>query len=276
MAFRRARDPEGRMSLGDHLREFRNRLVKSALAVVLGGVVGWIVYDQHSWFEGVYALLTAPVDDYRQAHPDRADDIKLTLSGITTAFSLHLSVALFVGVILASPVWLYQIWAFIVPGLTRKERRVSLSFIGAAVPLFLGGILLAHFSLPLVIGVLLDFTPNGAANFQGAGDYINFVTRFSLGFGLAFLMPVFQVALNLIGVLSSQRMLKAWRPAVLIIFVFAAMMMPTPDPYSMFMLALPLTALYFAAIGASRLLERGKQRRRPDWADVPDDEASAL
>lgn len=276
MAFRRARDPEGRMSLGDHVREFRNRLVKSALAVLVGTVVGWVIYDKHSWFEGVYALLTSPVEQYRLEHPERADDIKLTLSGITTAFSLHFSVAIFVGLILASPVWLYQVWAFIVPGLTRKERRVSLSFIGAAVPLFLGGILLAHFSLPLVIGVLLDFTPNGAANFQAAGDYINFVTRFSLGFGLAFLLPVFQVALNTIGLLSSRRMLKAWRPAVLIIFVFSAMMMPTPDPYSMFMLALPLTALYFGAIGVSRLLERGKQRKRPEWTDVPDDQASTL
>ena len=264
------------MSLGDHVREFRNRLLKCVLAIVVGAVIGWIIYGEHSWFQGVYKLLTAPVEEYRRENPARADDIKLTLSGITTAFSLHLSVALFVGLILASPIWLYQAWAFIVPGLTKKERRISLSFIGAAVPLFLAGILLAHFSLPLVIGVLLDFTPNGAANFQAASDYINFVTRFSLGFGLAFLLPVFQVALNVIGLLPSQRMLKAWRVAVLVICVLSAMMMPTPDPYSMFMLALPLIALYFGVIGVSKLIERGKRKNRPDWADVPDDEASTL
>ncbi|GGL23991.1 twin-arginine translocase subunit TatC [Phycicoccus endophyticus] len=271
MARRRTpRDPEGRMTLGEHFREFRNRLVKSALAVVVGGVVGWIVYDP------LYDVLTTPINDYIAAHPDRAEDIKLTLSGITTAFSLHFTVAIFVGLILASPVWLYQVWAFIVPGLTRKEKRTAMAFIGAAVPLFLGGIALAHFSLPLVIGVLLDFTPAGAANFQAASDYINFVTRFSLGFGLAFLLPVFLVALNVVGLLPSRAMIKAWRVAVVAIAVFSAMMMPTPDPYSMFLLMGPLVALYFAAIGVSRLLERRKKQQRPDWLDVDDTEASEL
>lgn len=264
------------MTLGEHLREFRNRLFKAVLAIAVGAALGWYLYSPHSWFEGVYQLLNGPIDAYKLAHPDRANDIKLTLSGVTTAFSLQLTVAMFVGVILASPVWLYQIWAFIVPGLTRKEKRITMAFIGAAVPLFVGGILLAHFSLPLVIGVLLDFTPAGTANFQAASDYISFVTRFSLGFGVAFLLPVFLVALNVIGLISSRTMLRVWRPAVVVIFVFSAMMMPTPDPYSMFLLALPLTALFFAAVGVSKLLERRKADQRPDWLEVSDTEASEL
>ncbi|MBD3783624.1 MAG: twin-arginine translocase subunit TatC [Micrococcales bacterium] len=258
------------MTLAEHFREFRNRLVKSALAVAAGGVVGWVVYD---W---LYAFLSQPISDYKAAHPDRADTIELTLGGITTAFSLHLSVAIFAGVILSSPVWLYQIWAFVVPGLTRKEKRVSLAFIGAAVPLFVGGIALAHFSLPLVIGVLLDFTPAGAANFQAVSDYISFVTRFSLGFGIAFLLPVFLVFLNFVGILPSSAMVKAWRVSVVGIAVFSAMMMPTPDPYSMFLLMGPLVALYFAAIGVSKLIERRRRKERPEWLDVDDTEASAL
>ena len=258
------------MTLAEHFREFRNRLLKAALAVVVGGVLGWVLYDQ------LYAILTQPINNYILEHPDRAEDIKLTLSGITSAFSLHFSVAIFVGIILASPVWLYQIWAFIVPGLTRKEKRVAMAFVGAAVPLFVGGIALAHFSLPLVIGVLLDFTPAGAANFQQASDYISFVTRFSLGFGLAFLLPVFLVALNFIGILPSSAMVKSWRVAVVVIAVFSAMMMPTPDPYSMFLLMGPLVVLYFAAIGVSKLLERRKEKQRPDWLEVSDTEASEL
>jgi sec-independent protein translocase protein TatC len=273
---RRPRDPEGRMTLAEHFREFRNRLFVAVLAVAVGTVVGWMVYGPHSWFTGVYNVLTAPVEEYKAAHPERAGSIELTFTGITAPFSLHFSVAIFTGLILSSPVWLYQIWAFIVPGLTRKEKRVSLAFIGAAVPLFLLGLWIAHISLPLVIGVLLDFTPTDAANLQTATDYISFVTRFSLGFGAAFLMPVFLVALNFIGILPSSAMVRAWRPAVVGIAVFSAMMMPTPDPYSMFILMGPLVGLYFAAIGVAKLLERRKRAQRPDWLDVDDTEASPL
>ncbi len=264
------------MTLAEHLREFRNRLFKAVLAVAAGTVLGWVLYDPQSWFEGVYALLTSPVEGYKLAHPERAADIELIFTGITSAFSLHFSVAIFTGLIVSSPVWLYQAWAFIVPGLTRKEKRVSLAFIGAAVPLFLLGIVLAHYSLPLVIGVLLDFTPTGAANFQTASDYISFVTRFSLGFGAAFLLPVFLVALNFIGLLPSSAMVRAWRPAVVGIAIFSAMMMPTPDPYSMFLLMGPLVLLYFGAIGVAKLLERRKRAARPDWLEIDDTEASPL
>ncbi|CCH77711.1 Sec-independent protein translocase protein TatC [Nostocoides japonicum T1-X7] len=258
------------MSLAEHFRELKRRVLIACLAIALGAVVGWVLYDD------VYRLLTQPLTDYIAAHPERAGDIKLTLAGLTTGFSLHLSIGLFVGVIISSPVWLYEIWAFIVPGLTRKERRISLAFIGASVPLFLAGILLAHRSLPLVIGVLLDFTPNGAANFQELSTYFSFVTRFSLGFGFAFLLPIFLVALNMIGILPVRAMIRSWRVATFLIFCFAAMMMPTPDPYSMMLLAVPLVVLFWAAIGVSALIQRRKTRERPAWLDTPDDEATAL
>ncbi len=258
------------MTLAEHLRELRNRLVKAAIAVVAGTVAGWFLYDR------VYLLLREPLDHYIRVHPDRAGDVKLILNGITTAFSLQLNVAIFIGLIISSPAWLYQAWAFIVPGLTTKERRISVAFIAASVPLFVVGIVLAHWSLPLVVGVLLNFTPTGAANFQNLSDYISFVTRFSLGFGFAFLLPVFLVALNMIGILPSRTMLRVWRPAVFGIFVFAAMMMPTPDPYSMLLLAVPLTILYFAAVLVARLLDRRKSTKRLDWLDVDDEHASSL
>lgn len=258
------------MSLGEHFKELKKRLIIAALAVVAGGVAGWFVYDP------LLVILREPVNDYKRAHPDRAGEIQQTLTGLASGFSLHLSLALFAGIVLASPIWLYQVWAFVLPGLTPKEKRISRAFIAAGVPLFLAGIALAHFSLQIVIPVLLDFTPKGAANFQTLTDYISFVTRFSLGFGVAFLLPVFLVAFNMLGLLPSRVMLKSWRVIVFLIFVFAAMMMPSPDPYSMMLLALPLVALFFGAIGISRLLERGKRKSRADWLETADDEASAL
>jgi sec-independent protein translocase protein TatC len=258
------------MSLADHFREFRNRLVKSALAVLLGSVVGWVVYDR------LVADIRNPITKYIAEHPDRANDIKPVLTGLMSGFSLHLSVAIATGVVVSAPIWLYQVWAFVVPGLTGREKRISLAFIGAATPLFLLGIFLAHYSLPLVVGVLLDFTPAGTANFPDLSNYINFVLRFSLGFGFAFLLPVFLVALNFIGLLPTTAMIKSWRPAVFLIFVFSAMMMPTPDPFSMMILALPLTFFYFCSIGIGRLFDRRRERDRPDWLDVADDETSTL
>lgn len=258
------------MSLGEHLRELRNRVVKAAFSIVVGTIAGWFLYAR------VYHLLTAPIDAYKAANPDRAADIRLTYEGLTTAFSLQLSLSIFIGLIISSPIWLYQAWAFIVPGLTKHEKRVSYAFIGAAVPLFLLGIFLAHLSMPIVMGVLLDFAQQGTANFQQLSAYFNFVTRYMLGFGLAFLLPVFQIALNMVGILPAQRMMKAWRPAVFLIFVFSAIMMPTPDPYTMFLLAVPLIVLFFAAIGVARVLDRRKVAARPTWLDASDDEASEI
>ena len=268
MAFRRARNPDGRMSLGDHLRELRRRVVIAAIAVLVLSVLGWIFYPD------IYARLAAPFNDYKNAHPGSA--ISLNFGNATAAFSQQLSISIFAGVIVASPVWLYQLWAFIVPGLTKKERRISLAFIAATVPLFLGGCALAYWVLPKVLAVLYGFTPSGASNIQQVSDYFSFVTRFILAFGGAFLMPVFLVALSAIGVLPSSAMVKAWRPAVFGIFVLSAILTPTPDAFTMFLMAGPLVVLYFAAIGVAKLIERGRRRARPDLADVADDQASSL
>jgi sec-independent protein translocase protein TatC len=265
---RRPKDPEGRMPLADHLRELRSRVVKAGLALLIGAAAGWFLFDP------VLARLKEPLDDYAAAHPDRLIDT--TYTGLTSAFSLHLSVAIFLGVIASSPIWLYQIWAFVVPGLTRKEKRLSITFIGVAVPLFLAGCYMALFSLGLVVGVLLDFGADGTANLQTLSDYFSFTTRFILAFGFAFLLPVFLVALNLIGILPAERLAKGWRVAVFAILVFSAMMMPTPDPFTMFLLAGPLIIFFFAALGICKLLDRRKEADRPEWLDQADDAASAL
>jgi sec-independent protein translocase protein TatC len=202
--------------------------------------------------------------------------VNINFGGITQPFTVQLQVALFVGVIVASPVWLYQVWGFIVPGLTKRERRTSMAFIGAAVPLFLLGCVLAAYAVPRAVEILLGFTPQGAANLPDAALYLTFVTRFILAFGLAFLLPVFLVGLNVAHVLPARIMLKGWRVAVLLIFLFAAMMTPTPDAWTMLALAFPMVGLYYAAVGVATLLDRRRTRREPEWAKVADDEASPL
>lgn len=267
VALRRKRAPDGRMSLGDHLRELRRRFVIAAVAVALGSVLGWIEYD---W---LFNQIMAPL---RKLAAERHGLVNINFGGITQPFTVQLQVALFVGVIVASPVWLYQVWGFIVPGLTKREKRTTMLFVAAAVPLFLGGCFLATKIVPRAVEVLLGFTPQGAANLPDAALYLTFVTRFILAFGLAFLLPVFLVGLNAAHVLPARIMLKGWRIAVILIFVFSAMMTPTPDAWTMLALATPMIALFYAAVGISTLLDRRRARREPDWAKVADDEASPL
>jgi sec-independent protein translocase protein TatC len=264
---RRKRDTEGRMSLGDHLRELRRRFVIAGSAIVLGSILGWVEYN---W---LFNQIMAPL---RKMAAERDGLVNINFGGITQPFTVQLQVALFVGVIVASPVWLFQLWGFIVPGLTKREKRTAMAFVAAAVPLFLAGCLLATRIVPNAVEVLLGFTPEGAANLPDAALYLTFVTRFILAFGLAFLLPVFLVGLNVAHVLPARIMLKSWRIAVLLIFVFAAMMTPTPDAWTMLALAIPMVALFFAAVGIATLLDRRRARRQPDWSNLSDDEASPL
>lgn len=266
-ALRRKAKTDGRMSLGDHLRELRRRLVISALAIAVLSVLGWLQYDR------LFDALMAPL---REVAAQRHALVNINFGGITQPFTVQLQVAFFIGIILASPVWLYQIWGFIVPGLTKHEKRTGLAFIGAAVPLFLLGCFLASLAVPRAVEVLLGFTPAGAANLPDAALYLNFVTRFILAFGLAFLLPVFLVGLNVAHLLPAHIMLKGWRIAVLLIFIFAAMMTPTPDAWTMLALAFPMVGLFYAAVGVATLLDRQRKRNEPDWTKVADDQPSQL
>ena len=264
---RRKRSPDGRMSLGDHLRELRRRIVIAASAIVVGSVLGWFEYDS------LFTQLMAPL---RKLEAERGGLVNINFGGITQPFTVQLQVAMFVGIIVASPVWLFQVWGFIVPGLTKREKRTAMAFVGAAAPLFLTGCFLATRVVPRAVEILIGFTPQGAANLPDAALYLTFVTRFILAFGLAFLLPVFLVGLNVAHILPARVMLKGWRIAVLLIFVFAAVMTPTPDAWTMLVLAFPMVGLFYAAVGVSMLLDKRRARREPDWAKVPDDEASPL
>jgi sec-independent protein translocase protein TatC len=248
----RKSNPEGRMALLDHLKELKNRLFKSAVAIVLGTVCGFLVYQP------LLAALIKPIKDLNEKEGRQAS---LNFDGVASSFDLMVQVSIFLGVIIASPIWTYQLWAFIVPGLHKNERRLALSFVGAAVPLFCGGVLLAWLVLPNAIRVLTDFTPEGGSNFISAPIYLAFVMRLLLAFGIAFLLPVVLVGLNLAGILKGQQLVRSWRITVFLVCLFAAMAAPGADAMSMFYLALPMLALFFAAVGICLLNDRRRERR---------------
>ncbi|MER5543689.1 twin-arginine translocase subunit TatC [Streptomyces sp. NPDC001118] len=275
-ARKKERDPEGRMPLADHLRELRNRLAKAVLAIVVVTIVAAFFYQD------IINVVTKPVLDSvgcsqsfgELAKTKNAHCAHITVSGLLAPFTLALKVALTAGIVLASPVWLYQLWAFVAPGLHRHEKKYAYAFVGFGFPLFLAGGYLAYNVLPVTAKVMIDLTPSGAENLLPADDLIDLVTRMIVVFGLAFEMPLLLVMLNLTGVLSGRRMLGWWRGMIVGIAAFAAVATPTPDPGTMLALASPIWALFFIAVSIALLNDRRRARRE---AEGPaDDEASEL
>jgi sec-independent protein translocase protein TatC len=241
------------MPLREHLKELRNRLVKAAAAVVLGTVAGFFIYNP------VLEELARPI---QELNAREGRDAALNFDGVASSFDLMIQVSIFLGVVISSPVWLFQLWAFITPGLRSRERRVALSFIAVAVPLFLAGLYLAWLILPNAVRVLTDFTPAGFSNIITVTVFITFILRLMLAFGIAFLLPVVLFGLNLVGIVSGRQLLKAWRIVVFLVCLFAAMAAPGADAMSMFYLAAPMLVLFFAAIGLCLLNDRRRERRR--------------
>jgi sec-independent protein translocase protein TatC len=248
----RKKNPEKRMGLGGHLRELRNRLFWSALFIVAGAIVGWMIFDQ------VFDLLQAPVVRYAAEHDSNTT---INFGSVTGAFDLRMQTSIFLGVLLASPFWLYNLWAFITPGLKKKERRYTITFLGTAVPLFVAGCWLAWVSLPYFIASLISFTPSGAANVINANEYVLFTIRVLLVFGIAFVLPAVLVLLNFIGILSAASILKSWRLAVFISAIIAALATPVSDPMSMLLVMIPMTVLFFLSAGIATLHDRRAAKR---------------
>lgn len=259
----------GQMTLIEHLRELRVRLVKCVLAIAVGSVVGWFL------FPPVFDIIKEP---FLALRADQNLDTKLTLSGVTDAFFLQLKLSLLIGVVFASPIWLYQVWAFIVPGLHRNERRLTLAFLGSAVPLFLAGVGLAYLVLPKGLNLLLSFTPEGVSNFVQVNIYLSFIIRLTLAFGIAFELPVFIVMLNAAGVVSAATLRRRRSVIVFAVFVFAAVATPTGDPVTMLSLGLPMWALFEIATLIAWFTDRRRARNssEPDYSGLSDDEASPL
>lgn len=260
------------MSLGEHFRELRNRLTIAAVAVVALSVVGWY------WYHEIFAFFNAPIVAVAEQRGD--DEVMLRFRNITEPFAMQLRVAIFSGIVLASPVWLWQIWAFLLPGLHPKEKRIALSYFFASVPLFFAGAALAAFTFPRVVGILLSFTPEGAGNLPDAQDFLSLWLYFCLAFGIAFLLPIVLVALNQLGILPARTMRGAWRIVLFGILVFSAFMTPDPSAWSMLAMAAPVFFLYWCAVGFAFILERRRRKKGGDirdrYAGLSPDEATPL
>ncbi|MCF1510453.1 twin-arginine translocase subunit TatC [Streptomyces glomeratus] len=248
------------MPLGEHLRELRNRLVKAVGAILLATIVAALFYKQ------LIAFLIDPLPGCVPGRPTGTAEAAhcglISVNGLLSPFTLALKVSVTAGVVAASPVWLYQLWAFVVPGLYRKERKYSLALLGAGVPLFLCGAAMAYWLLPTTARVLISFTPEKATNLLPIDGYLNLATRMVVVFGLSFELPFLLVLLNLGGVITARQMIGWWRGMFMGIAVFAAVATPSTDPLSMLLLAVPIGLLYLVACAIAWCNDRRRGRTR--------------
>lgn len=247
----RRRNPQAQMALTEHLRELRNRLIKAAIGLVIGMVLGFVVYNPFM------AYITEPLTAVAEAQGQEA---AVNYNSVGGPFNQMVQVALTLGVIISSPVWLYQIWAFIMPALQKKEKRYAYGFVLAAVPLFLIGCAVAVLVLPTAVIALTSFTPTGGTNLIGADVYVTFFMQLILTFGISFVLPVLLVGLNMMGILKGRTILRSWRWVVIIVMIISAMAAPGPDMMTMFYLAVPLL-LFFLAVALCLILDRRKAKR---------------
>ncbi|MEV6634604.1 twin-arginine translocase subunit TatC [Actinoplanes sp. NPDC051470] len=259
---------DGSMTLIEHVRELRNRLFFASIGIVVGLIVGFIVSQ---W---VFHILEGPYCGLESSWID--GKCRFVVLGATDGLVLRLKIALWVGLIVGAPVWLYQLWAFIAPGLHKHERKWAYVFVAIAAPLFIGGAVLAYFvishSLPFIMeaGVIGDTTQ------LEVGAYIGFVTSMILIFGAAFEFPLILLMLNFTGVVSARRLLSWWRVVVFLSFGFSAIATPDPGPFGMTLLALCMVALYLAATGVAFINDRRRGRDKEIYAGLDDDETSPL
>lgn len=239
------------MRLVEHFAEFRSRILLIFGGIFVGGVAGWFLFDP------VFAALSAPILELQQAGRLAV----LNFGTIAGAFDMRIRVSLFIALIITSPWWIYQVWAFVGPGLHAGEKRYVSGFLGAAIPLFLLGASLGWLMMPHAVELFLSITPTQGANLIEANTYLTFTMRLVLAFGIAFLFPVVMVILNLMGVVSAAGLLRGWRWAVVLIFTFAAFANPLPDPWSMIALGLIMVAMFFIAVGIAAIVDRSRARR---------------
>lgn len=257
----------GSMPLMAHLRELRSRITKSLLAILVGIIVTLVFYEQ------VLDWLSAPYNDIRPDLEAQGIETDLVLTGVGGAFSFQLKIGLIGGIVLASPFWLWQIWAFVLPAMHRHEKKWAILLTATGAPLFVGGAYLAYVVLPKAILLLIGFVPEGWGSLLTGAEYLNFVVRMVLVFGIAAEIPLVVTILNRIGIVSGKQLVSARPWIVVAIFVFAAVATPTTDPLTMLFLAAPMTILYFVAEILARVHDR---RKAKNDAAISDDEASVL
>jgi sec-independent protein translocase protein TatC len=261
--------PDGRMALTDHLREFRARLIRSMLVLVVAFIVMLYFYDP------LLDFISKPYYDAVATLKNEVD-AELVATGIGAGLLLQLKLCGVAAIVVSAPYWIYQIWAFILPGLHPQERKWSRVVAAIAGPLFFMGVALGYYILPKGIQVLIDFVPTDVTSLVDFGAYFSFVTRMLLIFGIAMEIPFFVILLNLAGVVSGKT-LGRYRPWIVIgVFVFAAIATPSTDPFSMLMLAIPLQILFIVAEIVARLVDRARGRGADSTDQWDDDELSPI
>ena len=240
------------MSLSSHLSELRRRLVVAGAAVLVSGVLGFLLSDS------VITAAAAPLLDL--SGPSVAT---LNFTRLGEAFDLRFKIALTLGIVISAPVWIWQVWAFLVPGLTSRERRIGIGFVCAAVPLFLSGVAFAWIIVPQVVSLLAGFAPAASTTMLTASQYFDFLLKLLVGIGVAFVSPLALVALNAAGVVSARSIIRGWRIALVAIVIFSAVVTPASDVMSMLFISLPLCLLYLGAAAWTWAHDRRTARRTP-------------
>jgi sec-independent protein translocase protein TatC len=268
---KRQADPEGRMPLFDHLRELRNRVVKISLAVIAGGIVGWVYYNRiWSFMQRPYCQAVGYCKLNTFGH-------SLIYSGVMDGFYLHIKIAILAGGILTSPIWLYQIWAFVAPGLYAREKRWTFAFIGTAVPLFALGCFFAYLAMSRGLKFFLSMSGGGLTALFTADSYLGYWIAMIVGFGLCFEVPLFLVMLNLVRVVTHERFRKWRRMIIFLIFVFAGIASPSPDPITMLVLGGVVVVLVEVAEVLIYLNDKRWARTHPDlYAGLSDNELAPV
>lgn len=265
---RARRDPEGRMSLGEHLVELRNRLLISAVTVLLLSIVGWFLFP---W---VFDAVKAPIE----AAGEESDlQALINFQGVGQGLNVKLQMAAYIGLILSSPMLLLQVWLFVMPGLHKNERKYAIGFFGSAIPLFFLGCVAGYWAVSQLVPVLMSFTPTEGATAQiiPYDQYLALLIKTMLAFGVAFVIPVVMVLLNFMGLVSGKSMLKAWRWIIFLSFAFTAVMVPTPEPITLIAMSAAISSLFFGAIVIALLHDRRRARTSGDDG-LSDDEASRI
>jgi sec-independent protein translocase protein TatC len=256
---RRRSNPEGRMSVMDHLRELRRRIIWILLIVAFGAIFGWIFYSHIlDFLRHPYCEVPAK---YRFTQNGQC---VLVYHGVLDGFTTRLKVSAIAGAVLTAPLWLYQIWAFVTPGLRKNERKYTIIFVIVSTVLFVAGMSLAYLVLAKGLKIVIEQGGYGTAAQLTVSDYISFVTLMLVIFGAAFEVPLLVVMANMAGALSARVLKKSQRIAIFLIFLFAAVATPSTDPFTMCAMAVPMVLLFEGAVLFAVLHDRRKARRREE------------
>jgi len=267
---KRQENPDGRMPLMDHLRELRNRVVKVSVAIIAGAIVSWVFFDRiWDFMQRPYCRAVGYCKVNTLGH-------SLFISNVMDGFYLHIKVSIIAGAVITSPVWLYQLWAFVAPGLYAREKRWTYAFLGSAVPLFALGCYFAFLAMSRGLTFFLSMAGGLTALFT-ADSYLGYWVAMIVGIGLCFEVPLFLVLLNMARVITHERFRKWRRLIIFLVFVFAGIASPSPDPLTMLLLGGVVVVLVEAAEVIIYLNDKRYARNHPDpYAGLADDELSPI